>query len=106
MAEQPKNIVQLALKVQLSIAQLDPLQETLKLIEQLCEQITGVEYPIDLNERHSTYQQQRQQETERAVAKAISTQGAKSKGGRPKGSKTSNDTLRKQIDASFRKGQQ
>lgn len=63
MSKQTYLIVQLALNVQLSIAKLDPLQETLKLVSELCEMITGVSYPIDLEERRNTRQRNRQQKS-------------------------------------------
>ena len=68
MDKQSDPIIQLALNVQLSIAKFDPLQETLKLVSQLCEQITGVSYPIDLAERRNTRLKKRQQESNRHPA--------------------------------------
>lgn len=57
----------LALVVQLSIARLDRLTDTMKLVSELCEQITGIAYPIDFDELHRTYQRKRQHETMRYV---------------------------------------
>lgn len=75
------KITQLALQVQLSIARLDPLTDTMKLISELCEQITGITYPVDINVCQKTYQKKRQQQTERAVT--AETQPSR-KAGRPK----------------------
>lgn len=96
--------IQLALAVQLLIARLDPLQDTMKLISELCQTITGVSYPINLDERRRSKLQRQQQQTGRNVAAKI--QKAKRKRGRPKGSrnpKPIDHTLRKQIDAAYSK---
>lgn len=79
---QPENIVQLAFNVQYSIAKLDPLQDTLKLVSQLCEQITGVPYSIHPDERRLRLRQERQQEVEQAVATDLQNPGPKPERGR------------------------
>ena len=63
-----KKTTRLALEVQLSIARLDRFSDTMKLVSELCETLTGVAYPVDINERHRTYQRKQQQQTENAVA--------------------------------------
>ena len=68
MAKQPDPIVQMALNVQLSIAKLYPLQETMNLVSELCKQITGIAYPIDLDERRNTRLKKRQQKSNRQLA--------------------------------------
>ena len=99
-----EKIKQLALEVQLSIARLDRLQDTMKLVAALCEQITGIASPFNIDELNRNYQKKQQQEAKRAVATL--TQKKKRKRGRPKKSRThkpDNDPLRQQIDAAFRK---
>ena len=99
-----EKIKQLALDVQLSIAKLAPLQDPLKRVGELCEQITGVASPFNIDELNRNYQKKQQQEAKRAVATV--TQKKKRKRGRPKKSRThksKNDPLRQQIDAVFRK---
>ena len=64
----PDEIRQLALDIQLSIARLDKLQDTMKLVSELCERITGIAYPIDIEESRKTHLQELQQKTERVVA--------------------------------------
>lgn len=66
--ERIAKTTRLALEVQLSIARLDRLADTMKLVSELCETLTGVAYPVDINERHRTYQRKQQQQTENAVA--------------------------------------
>ena len=93
----------LALDIQLSIARLGRFTTTMKLVSELCERITGIAYPFNIDERRLSKQKQRQQQTERNVAAEI--QKTKRKRGRPKDSrnpKPIDHTLRKQIDASFR----
>lgn len=60
--------MKIALEVQFSIARLALLQETFQLVEKLCESITGIKYPIDIDERNRAYQQKRQKQTEQNVA--------------------------------------
>lgn len=55
----------LALEVQQSIARLDTLQDTLKLVSELCKAVSGVAYPIDLDERRRTRREHRQKQTEK-----------------------------------------
>ena len=57
----------LALAVQLLIARLDRLTSTMKFVSELCDRITGIVYPIDLDELHRTYQRKQQHETMRYV---------------------------------------
>ena len=105
MAKDSQEIRQLALNVQLSIAKLAPLQETMKLVSELCEGITGIAYPINIEESRKTHLQERQKKTERNIA----SEKPKRKRGRPKGSKnrkSANDPLRKQINAAFRKSEE
>ena len=75
----------LALEVQLSIAKLSPLSETLKLVGELCESITGIGYPINLEERTQAKQAKAQRDTEQAIATAPKEPiRAKRKPGRPR----------------------
>ena len=98
-----EKVKQLALDVQLLIAKLAPLQDTMKRVAALCEQITGVATPFDIEELNRNYQKKQQQKAKRAITVK---QKKKSKRGRPKKSRThksKNNPLRQQIDAAFRK---
>ena len=96
--------VQLALAVQISIARLDPLAETMVLIANLCKSVSGVDYKIDTYERRQSRQRKRKQQTERKVATEIKK--AKSKRERPRKKDDympAESPMRQQIDKSFHK---
>ena len=69
--ERIRKTTRLALQVQLSMARLDKLTDTMKFVSELCSEITGVAYPVDIDERRRTHQQQRQQASKRAIAAEI-----------------------------------
>ena len=81
--ERIRKTTRLALQVQISIARLDALTDTMKLVSELCEQITGITYPVNIDVRQRTYQKKRQHETERAVTAETKDEGRTA--GRPKG---------------------
>lgn len=60
----------------------------MKLVSELCEQITGIAYPIDLDELRQTYQRKRQHEIMRYVTaetrKAGGPKGAPRVNSKPK----------------------
>ena len=91
------KITQLALEVQFSIARLDALTDTMKLISELCERITGIASPIDIDERKRVCQKKQQQQTKRAITAAKQPEKRK-KAGRPKG------TAQLSVDAKKRQG--
>lgn len=93
--ERIAKTTRLALQVQLSIARLDKLTDTLKKVSELCVSITGIAYPISLEERRRTHQQKRQQETKRAVA----TETEKKKRERPKQKPKRRKATEKQLQA-------
>ena len=66
--ERMAKTTRLALDVQFLIVRLDKLTDPMKIDSELCEQITGIAYPIDIDERHRTYQQKRQQNHNQAIA--------------------------------------
>ena len=57
----------LALSVQLSIARMDRLQDTMKLVSELCECITGIVYSTDIDERRAKQHQQHQERHDQAL---------------------------------------
>ena len=61
-------------------------------VSELCEGITGIAYPVDIDERHQTYQRKRQQQTERAVATETQKQPSRKAGDR-KAQHDSTETL-------------
>ena len=67
--------VRLAFAVQMSIAKLDNLRDTMKLVGELCETLTGINYPFNDEAGQRRY--------ERKTAKSIATD-LKRKRGRPK----------------------
>ena len=84
-SERIAKTTQLALQVQLSIARMDKFSTTMKRVTKLCEQITGIAYHVDINERHSTNLQKRQQETNVPRNDAEKPAPKKRGPGRPKG---------------------
>lgn len=79
-AERITKTPRLALEVQVSIARLDPLTDTLKLVSELCKEITGITYPVNLNERRRSKQQRLQQQTEEKVDAEMQKPGKRKRG--------------------------
>ncbi len=85
----------LAMAVQLSVAKLDDFGETMKLVGELCEAITGIRYPFDAEIINLTKQRERRDATLKAVETSLTQRPKPRKRGRPKGTADVGKTRRR-----------